>query len=126
MCALLGNMKLPKPQAAKAAQLFGLTTSEEKLLNEVPMRAEGAVSPPTDPTRHRFNEAMLVFGPCMKEMIHEEFGDGIMSAIDLDLDLERQPDPKGDRIRITMSGKFLPDKYHEAEEGMLASGLKEE
>ncbi|MEW5424722.1 cyanase [Amorphus sp. 3PC139-8] len=126
MAALLGNMKLPKPQAAKAAKLFGLSKSEEKLLNEVPMRCEGAQTPPTDPTLYRFYEAMLVFGPTMKEYIHEEFGDGIMSAIDFDLEVERQPDPKGDRVRIVMSGKFLPYKYHGAEEGAMAIGLKEE
>ncbi|MGX1308769.1 cyanate lyase [Amorphus suaedae] len=126
MCALLGNMKLPKPQAAKAAKLFGLTKSEEKLLNEVPMRGEGSVTPPTDPTLYRFYEAMLVFGPTMKEYIHEEFGDGIMSAIDFDLEMERQPDAKGDRVRITMSGKFLPYKYHGAEDGAMSIGLKEE
>ncbi|MDQ0315753.1 cyanase [Amorphus orientalis] len=126
MTALLGNMKLPKPQAAKAAKLFGLSKSEEKLLNEVPMRCEGAQTPPTDPTLYRFYEAMLVFGPTMKEFIHEEFGDGIMSAIDFDLEVERQPDPKGDRVRVVMSGKFLPYKYHGAQEGQMAYGLKEE
>lgn len=124
MSALLGNMKLPRPQAARAAQLFGLTPSEEKLLNEVPMRG-GLDAVPQDPTLYRFYEALLVFGPALKEMIHEEFGDGIMSAIDFDLACERQPDPNGDRVRITMSGKFLPYKYHGAEEGAMPFGLKE-
>jgi len=126
MTALLGQMKLPKPQAAKAAAFLGLTKSEERLLNEVPMRGEGSVSPPTDPTLYRFYEAMMVFGPTMKEYIHEEFGDGIMSAIDFDLAMEREEDPKGDRIRITMSGKFLPYKYHGAEQGEMTVGLKED
>ena len=126
MSALLGQMKLPRPQAAKAAELFGLSKSEEKLLNEVPMRGEGYVAPPTDPTLYRFYEAIMIFGPAMKEYIHEEFGDGIMSAIDFDLEMERQGDPKGDRIRITMSGKFLPYKDHGAQQGELAIGLKEE
>jgi cyanate lyase len=126
MSALLGQMKLPKPQAARAARLFGLTPSEERLLNEVPMRGDGTVAPPTDPTLYRFYEAFMVFGPAMKAFIHEEFGDGIMSAIDFDLAMERQPDPKGDRIRITMSGKFLPYKYHGAQQGELAFGLREE
>ncbi len=124
MSALLGQMKLPKPQAAAAARLLGLSPSEERLLNEVPMR--GGVGPiPQDPTLYRFYEAMLVFGPALKELIHEEFGDGIMSAIDFDLACERQPDPKGDRIRITMSGKFLPYKYQGAAEGAMPVGLKE-
>src|SRR5690606_22739440 len=84
MTALLGQMKLPKPQAARAAKLFGLTPSAAKRLNEVPMR--GGVDPvPQDPTLYRFYEAMMVFGPALKELIHEEFGDGIMSAIDFDL-----------------------------------------
>ncbi len=126
MSALLGQMKLPRPQAAKAAKLFGLSKAEERLLNEVPMRGEGWVAPPTDPTLYRFYEAIMIFGPAMKEYIHEEFGDGIMSAIDFDLDVERQPDPKGDRIRVTMSGKFLPYKYHGAQQGELEMGLKEE
>jgi cyanate lyase len=124
MTALLGQMKLPKPQAATAARLFGLTDSEEKLLNEVPMRG-GADAVPQDPTLYRFYEAMMVFGPTLKEFIHEEFGDGIMSAIDFDLVAEREPDPKGDRVRITMSGKFLPYKYHGAAEGAMAIGLRE-
>jgi cyanate lyase len=64
--------------------------------------------PPTDPLVYRFYELVLVYGTSWKEMIHEEFGDGIMSAIDYDMALERQPDQKGDRVRITMSGKFLP------------------
>jgi len=124
MSALLGQMKLPKPQAAAAARLFGLSPAEERLLNEVPMR--GGVDPiPQDPTLYRFYEAMLVFGPALKEFIHEEFGDGIMSAIDFDLACERQTDPKGDRVRITMCGKFLPYKYQGAEEGAMPVGLKE-
>ena len=125
MTALLGQMKLPRPQAAKARRLFELTASEEKLLNEVPMRGGVGSAPPEDPTLYRFYEAMLIFGPTLKEFIHEEFGDGIMSAIDFDLDVERQPDPKGDRVRITMSGKFLPYKYHGAEEGAMPIGLVE-
>jgi len=124
MSALLGQMKLPKPQATAAARLFALSPAEERLLNEVPMR--GGIDPiPRDPTLYRFYEAMLVFGPALKELIHEEFGDGIMSAIDFDLYCERQPDPKGDRVKITMSGKFLPYKYHGAVEGAMPFGVKE-
>jgi cyanate lyase len=65
---------------------------------------------PTDPTIYRFYEIVQVYGATLKELIHEEFGDGIMSAIDFDLDLTRQPDPNGDRVRIVMTGKFLKYK----------------
>ena len=126
MTALLGQMRLPKPQAAKAAALFGLTPSEEKMLGEVPYRGEANVLPPTDPTLYRFYEAIMVFGPTMKEYIHEEFGDGIMSAIDFDLEMEREPNDAGDRVKITMSGKFLPYRYHRPEGNFPALGYKEE
>ena len=110
--ALLGQMKLTKPQVANAAELFGLSKSEGAMLNEVPMRGAGATMPPTDPLIYRFYELVLVYGTSWKEMIHEEFGDGIMSAIDYDMVLERQPDQKGDRVKITMSGKFLSYKRY--------------
>ena len=106
--ALLGQMKLTKPQAAKAGELFGLSKSETALLNEVPMRGAGVTMPPTDPLIYRFYELVMVNGPAWKALIEEEFGDGIMSAIDFDFTMERQPDPKGDRVKIGMSGKFLP------------------
>jgi cyanate lyase len=122
--ALLGQMKLAKPQAAKAADLFGLSKAETALLNEVPLR--GSPMPPTDPLIYRFYELVMVNGPAWKALIEEEFGDGIMSAIDFDLQLERQPDPKGDRVKITMSGKFLPYKYYGASGNMPQYGYKEE
>jgi cyanate lyase len=121
--ALLGQMKLTKPQCEKAAKLFGLTKSEARLLNEVPLR--GAPMPPTDPLIYRFYELVMVNGPAWKALIEEEFGDGIMSAIDFDLTIERQPDPKGDRVRLTMSGKFLPYKYYGAVGNEQAAGYKE-
>lgn len=124
--ALLGQMPLPEREASNAARLFGLSDSERKLLMEVPYRAEGASAPPTDPTLYRFHEAMMVFGPSLKEAIHEEFGDGIMSAIDFDLKFEREPDDAGDRVKITMSGKFLPYRYHEPRDGAKVLGYKEE
>ena len=124
--ALLGQMKLTKPQAAKAAELFGLSKSEEKLLNEVPMRGAGVPMPPTDPLIYRFYELVLVNGPAWKALIEEEFGDGIMSAIDFDLTMERLPNPKGDRVKITMSGKFLPFKYYGATGNAQEYGYKEE
>jgi cyanate lyase len=122
--AVLGQMKLTKPQAAKAAELFGLSKSEQALLNEVPNR--GSPMPPTDPLIYRFYELVMVNGPAVKVLIEEEFGDGIMSAIDFDLGLERQADPKGDRVKISMSGKFLPYKYYGATGNAQAYGYKEE
>ena len=122
--ALLGQMKLTKPQAGKAAELFGLSKTEEAMLNEVPLR--GSPMPPTDPLIYRFYELVMVNGPAWKALIEEEFGDGIMSAIDFDLDMERLPNPKGDRVKITMSGKFLPYKYYGATGNIPEYGYKEE
>jgi cyanate lyase len=124
--ALLGQMKLTKPQAAKAGELFGLTPAEILMLNEVPMRGAGVPMPPTDPLIYRFYELVMINGPAWKALIEEEFGDGIMSAIDFDMAMERLPDPKGDRVKITMSGKFLPYKYYDATGNAMAYGLKEE
>jgi cyanate lyase len=122
--ALLGQMKLTKPQAAKAAELFGLSNAEQAMLSEVPHR--GGRMPPTDPLIYRFYELVMVNGPALKALIEEEFGDGIMSAIDFDLQLERQPDPRGDRVKITMTGKFLPYKYYGATGNVPQYGYKEE
>jgi cyanate lyase len=121
--ALLGQMKLVKPLARRAAALFGLSPSEEHMLNEVPHR--GMAMPPTDPLLYRFYELVMVNGPAWKALIEEEFGDGIMSAIDFDVEIERLPNPKGDRVKITMSGKFLPYKYYGNEPGTPEYGLKE-
>jgi cyanate lyase len=122
--ALLGQMKLVKPLAAKAAALFGLTQAEQAMLNEVPYR--GSPMPPTDPLIYRFYELVMVNGPAWKALIEEEFGDGIMSAIDFDMDIVREPNPKGDRVRISMSGKFLPFKYYGNEQGIPEAGYKED
>ena len=122
--ALLGQMKLTKPQAAKAGDLFGLSKAETAMLNEVPMR--GAPMPPTDPLIYRFYELVMVNGPAWKALIEEEFGDGIMSAIDFDMQIERLPNPKGDRVKITMSGKFLPFKYYENSGNVPEYGYREE
>ena len=124
--ALLGNHKLTKPQAAAAAKLFDLSKSEQTMLNEVPMRAENVQMPPTDPLIYRFYEMVMVNGPAWKALIEEEFGDGIMSAIDFDMVMNRVANPKGDRVQITMSGKFLPYKYYGATGNNLEYGLKEE
>ena len=122
--ALLGQGKLVKPLARKAAGLFGLAETEERMLNETPYR--GTPMPPTDPLIYRFYELVMVNGPALKAIIEEEFGDGIMSAIDFDMSLERLANPKGDRVKIIMSGKFLPYKYYGAADGTPESGLKED
>jgi cyanate lyase len=123
--ALLGQHRLVKPLAKKAAALFSLTAAEEALLNEVPMRGAGVAMPPTDPLIYRFYELVMINGLAWKALIEEEFGDGIMSAIDFDMDIERLANEKGDRVKITMSGKFLPFKYYGAEQGVPPLGLKE-
>ncbi|MFG1400941.1 cyanase [Xanthobacter sediminis] len=122
--ALLGQMKLVKPLAKKAATLFGLSEIEERMLNEVPMR--GTQMPPTDPLIYRFYELILVNGPAIKALIEDEFGDGIMSAIDFNMDIAREANEKGDRVAISMSGKFLPYKYYGAEQGIQQLGYKED
>jgi cyanate lyase len=122
--ALLGQMKLPKPLAERAGSLFGLSEGEKRMLNEVPMR--GVAMPPTDPLIYRLYELVMVNGPALKALIEEEFGDGIMSAIDFDLEVDRLPNPKGDRVRLVMSGKFLPYKYYGAEQGVPEYGFKED
>ena len=122
--ALLGQMKLVKTLAKKAAQLFGLSEDEERMLNEIPVR--GTPMPPTDPLLYRFYELVIVNGPAWKALIEEEFGDGIMSAIDFDMEIARQPHEKGDRVKITMTGKFLPYKYYGNEQGIQDYGVKED
>jgi cyanate lyase len=122
--ALLGQMKLVKPLARKAADLFGLSPAEERMLNEVPHR--GSPMPPTDPLLYRLYELVMVNGPAWKALIEEEFGDGIMSAIDFDMTIEREANPKGDRVRVSMSGKFLPFKYYGNEQGIPEAGYKED
>jgi cyanate lyase len=124
--ALLGQMKLVKPQAAKAAELFALSTAEERMLNEVPYRGTGTPMPPTDPLIYRFYEMVMVNGPAWKALIEEEFGDGIMSAIDFNVAFSREANPKGDRVKIEMSGKFLPYKYYGNQQGIPEYGFKEE
>ena len=121
--ALLGQQKLVTPLAKKAARLFGLSETEQRMLNEVPHR--GVPMPPADPLIYRFYELVMINGPAWKALIEEEFGDGIMSAIDFDMEIERLPNPKGDRVKVTMSGKFLPYKYYGAEQGIQEYGVKE-
>jgi cyanate lyase len=109
-CALCMGQMSAEPQHARGiAEMLGL--DEEATLCEIPYRGAQPM-PPTDPLIYRFYELVLVYGTSWKEMIHEEFGDGIMSAIDYDMLLERLPDQKGDRVKITMTGKFLSYKRY--------------
>jgi cyanate lyase len=110
--ALLGQMKLRPEQAERAAKLLGLDADEQRLLQEIPYRGALPTAVPTDPLIYRFYELVQVYGTTWKELIQEEFGDGIMSAIDFDMAIERQPDPKGDRVKLTLNGKFLPYKEY--------------
>ena len=108
--ALLGQMTLTADEAAKAAAIFGLTKEDTAWLILSPERGANAIMPPTDPLIYRFYELVQTYGTTWKALIEEEFGDGIMSAIDFNMTIEREPDPKGDRVKIGMSGKFLPFK----------------
>jgi cyanate lyase len=106
--ALLGQMKLRPEQAERAAKLLGLDADEQSLLQQIPYRGSLPSAVPTDPLIYRFYELVQVYGTTWKELIEEEFGDGIMSAIDFEMAIEREPDPKGDRVKLTLNGKFLP------------------
>jgi len=106
--ACLGQMTLTSEQAGIVGEIFGLSAEEKKWLMVVPYKGSLPTSVPTDPLIYRFYELVNVYGTTFKELIHEEFGDGIMSAIDFKMDLTREADPKGDRVNIVMSGKFLP------------------
>jgi cyanate lyase len=106
--ALLGQMTMSKEEAQKASKLLGFSDDEMALLQVVPTRGSLDSAVPVDPTIYRFYELVQVYGTTWKELIHEEFGDGIMSAIDYEVTLERMPDPKGDRVKFVMHGKFLP------------------
>jgi len=110
--ACLGQMSMPAEVARKAAIILGLSDAEMEILTAIPYRGALPTAIPTDPLIYRFYELVSVYGTTWKELIHEEFGDGIMSAIDFDMTMERQPDQKGDRVRLTMSGKFLSYKQY--------------
>jgi len=110
--ALLGQMQMTKAQAEAAGKLLGLPPYAVLLLQQVPYKGSLPTAVPTDPLIYRFYELVSVYGTTFKELIHEEFGDGIMSAIDFKMDLQREPDPKGDRVQIVMSGKYLQYKTY--------------
>jgi cyanate lyase len=110
--ALLGQMSMSGEEAGAAGRLLGLSEDDVALLQTVPMRGSLGQAVPTDPLIYRFYELIQVYGTTLKALIEEEFGDGIMSAIDFSMDLERVPDPKGDRVKITLNGKFLSYKKY--------------
>jgi cyanate lyase len=110
--ACLGQMTLNGEQAKVLGDIFGLTEEEQKWLKVVPCKGSLATQVPTDPLIYRLYEIVSVYGTTIKELIHEEFGDGIMSAIDFSMDISRAADPKGDRVSVVMSGKFLPYKTY--------------
>ena len=108
----LGQMTFDAKQAKIIGKIFGLTADEIKWLQVVPDKGSLPSQVPTDPLIYRWYEIVSVYGTTIKELIHEEFGDGIMSAIDFDMTMERQPDQKGDRVKIAMLGKFLGYKTY--------------
>ena len=110
--AMLGQMTLNAEQAAITKELFSLTDEETAWLQIVPYKGTLPTAVPTDPLIYRWYEIVSVYGTTIKELIHEEFGDGIMSAIDFSMDIKRQADPKGDRVNVVLSGKFLPYKEY--------------
>src|SRR5437762_2700455 len=109
---LLGQMTFTKEQAESIGELLALPTEAVRLLQVVPYKGSLPTAVPTDPLIYRFYELVQVYGTTLKELIHEEFGDGIMSAIDFDMDLTRLPNEKGDRVKIVMSGKYLQYKTY--------------
>jgi cyanate lyase len=111
--ALLGQHPIPPEAGAVVAALLGLADDVVPVLAAVPMRGQ-ALTVPTDPTIYRLYEAMQVYGPALKELIHEQFGDGIMSAINFSIDIEKKPHPGGDRVVITLDGKFLSYEWNAA------------
>ena len=110
--ACLGQMQMTRKQAEAVGKLFDLPEEAVLLLQQVPYKGSLPTAVPTDPLIYRFYELVSVYGTTFKALIHEEFGDGIMSAIDFKMDLQREPHPAGDRVSITMSGKFLPYKTY--------------
>ena len=108
----LGQMTANDEQARVIGEVFALSAEETKWLKVVPYKGSLPSAVPTDPLIYRWYEIVNVYGTTIKELIHEEFGDGIMSAIDFSMDITREPDPKGDRVNVVLSGKFLPYKTY--------------
>lgn len=110
--ALMGQMTLTAEQAAQVGAMLDLPEEAIAQLQAVPYKGSLPTTVPTDPLIYRFYELINVYGLTIKELIHEEFGDGIMSAIDFSMDISREPNPMGDRVHIVLSGKFLPYKTY--------------
>ncbi|MBO6751626.1 MAG: cyanase [Spongiibacter sp.] len=110
--ACLGQMSLDKTQAETVGKIFDLSDEAIAWLQIVPYKGSLPTAVPTDPLIYRWYEVVNVYGSTIKELIHEEFGDGIMSAIDFSMDIQREEDPKGDRVNVVLSGKFLPYKAY--------------
>ncbi len=108
--ALLGQAPMTAEEAEKAAAVLGLGTDVAMSLQTVPSRGSLGQAVPVDPAIYRLYEIVQVYGTTIRELIHEMFGDGIMSAIDFEMDIQKLESPKGDRVVITLNGKFLP--YH--------------
>lgn len=106
--ALLGQASMSKEEAESVAKCLGVGADVVAALQIPPLKGSLDSSVPVDPLIYRFHEITQVYGTTMKAIIHEMFGDGIMSAIDFEIDIERVPDPHGDRVKITYNGKFLP------------------
>lgn len=110
--ACLGQMALNKEQAEKIGQIFNLSDEAVAWLQIVPYKGSLPTSVPTDPLIYRWYEVVNVYSSTIKELIHEEFGDGIMSAIDFSMDIQRESHENGDRVNVVLSGKFLPYKSY--------------
>jgi cyanate lyase len=110
VAALLGKHPVPTECAVKVGEILSLDDDVISALQRQPYRIAD-VALVTDPTVYRFHEALDVYGQALKELIHEEFGDGIMSAINFSMDFAKQEDPQGDRIVVTFNGKFLPYQW---------------
>ena len=108
--AVMGQMALPEEAADKLVNFLDMP--DAKMLADIPSRGSLGMVVPTDPLIYRFYEITQVYGTTLKALIEDEFGDGIMSAIDFELHVDRVEDPKGDRVQVTMSGKFLPFKKY--------------
>jgi cyanate lyase len=108
--ALHGQAAMSAEEAQKAAAILGLGPEVAAALREIPTKGSIGQTVPVDPLIYRFHEITQVYGTTIKALIHEMFGDGIMSAIDFEMDIQRKEEPKGDRVVITMNGKFLPYK----------------
>jgi cyanate lyase len=108
----LGQMTFTAEQAATLGSLLDLPADAVAQLQVVPYKGSLPSTVPTDPLIYRFYELIAVYGTTIKSLIHEEFGDGIMSAIDFSMDISRLPDAKGDRVKIILNGKFLPYKMY--------------